>query len=215
MKLPHYLVSGLLGAWLLAACSHAENPSNRPLPGLVASQDIADYKQFSAAQKKLVDTSLSEAKELKLNSYVYASADPSKGGFDCSGSIFYLLKQCGYQPPRSSSAQYEWLKSAGEIHSVPAGTSSLDDPAFADLQPGDLLFWSGTYSPKDKRANKITHVQMYLGVEKARGKAIMIGSSDGRSYQGKARCGFGVFDFKLPSSKSKSKFVGYGSPPSS
>lgn len=41
----------------------------------------------------------------------------------------------------------------------------------------------------------------------------MVGSSDGRSYRGMARCGFGVFDFKLPRQGSRARMAGFGPPP--
>ena len=59
----------------------------------------------------------------------------------------------------------------------------------------------------------ITHVSMYLGKAKSDGRQLMIGSSSGRSYRGKRKNGYGVFDFRLPSKSSKSTFVGYGTPP--
>jgi hypothetical protein len=59
----------------------------------------------------------------------------------------------------------------------------------------------------------ISHVMLYLGTEKATGKPVMWGASDGRSYGGKQRFGVSVFDFKLPRSESKSRFVGFGQLP--
>lgn len=53
---------------------------------------------------------------------------------------------------------------------------------FSHLQPGDLLFWNGTYNIK--RSIDVTHVMIYLG-KNNKGELLMIGSSDGRSYQGK------------------------------
>jgi|TARA_B110000908_G_scaffold133745_1_gene157829 hypothetical protein len=88
----------------------------------------------------------------------------------------------------------------------------LDDKAFKKLTPGDMMFWSGTYVPTDGRTVKITHVSLYLGQEKD-GWHVMIGASKGRSYRGKKGDGYGVYDFRLPSKASKSRFVGFGPPP--
>lgn len=184
----------------------------RPAPGVISTCDLEDFDQVEPARQRLVKLALEEAARLKLSKYVYGSEDPERGGFDCSGSVFYLLKKLGIDPARSPAAQFEWLRKAGTLHEVPAGVASLEHEAFAELKPGDLLFWSGTYTPVDGRKNKVTHVQIYLGREKD-GGPVMIGSSDGRSYRGKARCGFGVYDFKLPRKGSKARFVGYGSPP--
>lgn len=75
---------------------------------------------------------------------------------------------------------------------------------FMDLKPGDLLFWSGTYSTK----NYISHVMMYLG-KNSSNQPLMFGASDGRTYLGKKMWGVSVFDFKLPFGKTNAKFVGY------
>lgn len=59
----------------------------------------------------------------------------------------------------------------------------------------------------------INHVAMYLGREKSDGLQIMIPSTDGRSYRGSVANGYGVHDFRVPRQESKSKLVGYGTPP--
>ena len=69
---------------------------------------------------------------------------------------------------------------------------------FKELLPGDLMFWTGTY--ETGRDIPISHVMLYLGREKGRGKRIMFGASDGRSYNGIQRWGVSVFDFKMPQS---------------
>jgi cell wall-associated NlpC family hydrolase len=82
------------------------------------------------------------------------------------------------------------------------------------LKPGDLLFWRGTYNID--RDPPITHTMIYLGREKRTNKRVMIGSSDGRTYDGKQRWGVSVFDFKIPpppqsgDAKISPVFVGYG-----
>lgn len=49
---------------------------------------------------------------------------------------------------------------------------------------------------------------IYLGKNNA-GEPLMIGASDGRTYQGRSVYGVSVFDFQLPNLLSKSKFLGY------
>ncbi|MEP7072307.1 MAG: peptidoglycan endopeptidase, partial [Verrucomicrobiota bacterium] len=81
-------------------------------------------------------------------------------------------------------------------------------------RPGDLLFWTGTYSIE--RDPPITHAMIYLGREKKSGKRVMVGASDGRTYDGQQRFGVSVFDFKIPkpetgdSGKLRPNFIGYG-----
>ena len=145
--------------------------------------------------------------------YAYGSADPANGGMDCSGFIYYLLSQNGFADvPRDSSQQYVWVRKAGNFNAV---LSRHEDSFELDaLKPGDLLFWSGTYNID--RDPPITHTMIYLGREKRTKKRVMVGSSDGRTYDGKQRFGVSVFDFKLPpplnsnDAKISPVFVGYG-----
>ena len=90
---------------------------------------------------------------------------------------------------------------------------ALDHLALKKLQPGDLLFWGGTYAPGDDRKVNITHVALYLGHEKSDGRAVMINATDGRSYRGVKANGYGVYDFQLPRAGSRAVFMGYGTPP--
>lgn len=184
-----------------------------PLPGFPTFSDLDLPADTSPKRVAFIKLALESASKFKLNNYLFGSADPARGGFDCSGSVFYLLQKSDIDPPRSSSTQFDWIKKAGNLTEVPATTASLDDPIFAKLRPGDLLFWSGTYNPTDGRTNKITHVQIYLGREKKDGLPVMIGSTDGRSYRGSPRTGFGTYNFKLPGKTSRSRFVAYGTPP--
>ena len=71
--------------------------------------------------------------------YVYGGAAP--GGFDCSGFMYYIFNQNGYAITRTASSQ--WYD----------GTYVEK----ADLQVGDLVFFSSDYS------SEIEHVGMYIG----------------------------------------------------
>jgi peptidoglycan DL-endopeptidase CwlO len=66
--------------------------------------------------------------------YVWAGASP--GGFDCSGLVAYVYAQVGVSLPHNAAAQYGY------------GTPV----AYSDLQPGDLVFFSG-----------LGHVGIYIG----------------------------------------------------
>jgi cell wall-associated NlpC family hydrolase len=148
--------------------------------------------------------------------YKYGSADPADGGMDCSGFIYYVLNQNGVAPyvPRDSKDQYIWLRSAGTFEPVVSG----EDDSFElnELKPGDLLFWSGTYS--SERDPPITHVMIYLGREEKTGARLMVGASDGRTYQSQQRFGVSVFEFKMPQTedseayegRERPRFIGYG-----
>jgi hypothetical protein len=181
-------------------------------PGSIQATELKEYEALEGTRKKIVDAALELAARETWLRYSFGSGDPESGGLDCSGAVYYILQEAGIQPPRSSAAQFTWVKNAGALNEVPSSASTLKSEALAKLQPGDLLFWSGTYEPRDGREVPVSHVQIYLGHEKATGQPVMAGASDGRTYRGTKREGYGVFDFKLPSAQSKGVFLGYGLP---
>jgi cell wall-associated NlpC family hydrolase len=176
---------------------------------------LREFSDQPAKVQELIRSSLALT-ERNL-SYKYGSADPGAGGMDCSGFIYYVLTNAGYKDvPRDSSGQYAWVRKQGDFHAVLSRSGESFE--LNDLSPGDLLFWSGTY--KINRDIPITHVMIYLGKEKSTGKPVMVGATDGRSYNGVRRFGVSVFDFKMPSGKPNTadpdltaKFEGYASIP--
>ena len=196
------------------------SPSRSPHPGAekkgapnvtLSPDEIAGYDSYPPKVRQILDAGLALTKE-NLG-YTYGSADPANGGMDCSGFIYYLLTENGFKDvPRDSSQQYVWVRKAGNFNAV---LSRHEDTFELDaLKPGDLLFWSGTYNID--RDPPITHTMIYLGREKRTKKRVMLGSSDGRTYDGKQRWGVSVFDFKMPpppnsgDAKISPVFVGYG-----
>ena len=186
---------------------HAPNATVEP-------DTIAEF----AAQSPRIQQMIRDAVDLtRLNlTYTFGSADPDAGGMDCSGTIFYLLNAHGVKDvPRDSRGQYMWSRKSGMF--FPVVSSSAESEEFNELLPGDLMFWTGTY--QTGRDIPISHVMMYLGREKADGKRIMFGASDGRSYNGVQRWGVSVFDFKMPKAdgnggdKPQARFVGYARVP--
>ncbi len=172
---------------------------------------IEGYAKYPLKVRQILDAGLALTKQ-NLG-YTYGSADPANGGMDCSGFIYYVLKQNGFPDvPRDSSQQYVWVRKAGNFYAVLSRKE--DSFEFDDLKPGDLLFWRGTYNID--RDPPITHTMIYLGREKRTNKRVMVGSSDGRTYDGKQRWGVSVFDFKMPpppksgDAKISPVFVGYG-----
>jgi cell wall-associated NlpC family hydrolase len=182
-----------------------------------ATLDPNELSEF-ASQPPRVQALLTAALELtKLNlTYTYGGADPSQGGMDCSGTIYYLLRSQGFNDvPRDSREQYVWARKKGTFYAVVS--TKADSFEFQDLKPGDLMFWAGTYQLE--RDIPITHVMLYLGTEKKTKKRVMFGSSDGRSYNGIQRWGVSVFDFKMPKmdpgnpEKTRVDFIGYATIP--
>lgn len=84
---------------------------------------------------------VAEAQKYLGYRYTYGGASPSTG-FDCSGFVYYVLKQQGLSPYRTPADQYN------------QGTYV----AKANLQPGDIVFFAGTGS-----SNAISHVGIYAG----------------------------------------------------
>ena len=174
----------------------------------IASDELTEFRKQPAAVKTLIETGLELARQNLT--YTYGSSDPANGGLDCSGFIYYALRQHGFtQVPRDSSGQYVWVRKARLFRSVIS--RKPDSFEFEELLPGDLLFWTGTYATQNDPP--ISHVMIYLGTEKSTGNKVMIGSSDGRSYHGQKRNGVSVFDFLMPrvglNVEQRSTFVGY------
>jgi cell wall-associated NlpC family hydrolase len=187
-------------------------PQKKGAPNATVSpEEIAGFDAYPAKVRQILEAGLELTKQ-NLG-YTYGSADPSNGGMDCSGFVYYVLKENGFgNVPRDSSQQYVWVRKAGDFNAV---LSRREDSFELDaLEPGDLLFWRGTYSIE--RDPPITHAMIYLGREKGTKKRVMVGASDGRTYDGKQRFGVSVFDFKIPPPPSSSEaklspvFVGYG-----
>ena len=182
-------------------CLQAEDAPN-------ATVDSAELRDFDKQPKKVRELieSLLELTRMDLG-YKYGSADPQAGGMDCSGTMYYALREQGFSKvPRMANLQYRWIWEEGRFHAVIS-----DDPKtfeLSRLQPGDMLFWSGTYAAE--REPPITHSMIFLGWLKSDGRPVMVGASNGRTYQGKARNGVSVFDFRLPKKGGKARFVGYG-----
>ena len=156
---------------------------------------------------------------LNLN-YKYGSSDPANGGMDCSGTVYYVLKDIGVKDaPRDASEMYKWVWLHSRFQAV---TSTSPDTFELDpLKPGDLLFWTGTYAVD--RDPPVTHVMIYLGINRHTGKRVVVGASEGRRFNGKSQYGVSVFDFTLPgksradekvsATDSTARFIGYGTIP--
>ncbi len=209
---------GLLPIVLLAFASivgQADDAAPSPNTGRVASlstSDLQDYDQQPGAVQHL----LARALELTTQnlSYKYGSSDPKEGAMDCSGTVYYLLSDAGIRnPPRDSGEMYRWVWSEGHFYSVES--SKPDSFEFSRLKPGDLLFWTETYDVN--RDPPISHVMIYLGINRQTGRRVMVGASEGRRFNGVSRYGVSVFDLELPrhapGDTSTSRFIGYGAIP--
>ena len=111
-------------------------PSASALNGNVSGNNSAGSATVTGVTGSQI---LEEARKYLGTRYVSGGASPS--GFDCSGYVYYVLKQLGYAPYRTPADQYAM------------GTSVSK----ANLKPGDIVFFAGTY------ASGISHVGIYAG----------------------------------------------------
>ena len=174
----------------------------------IAPEELLEFHAQPAGARKLIESGLALAR--RNLRYVAGSADPANGGFDCSGFIYYVLRQHGLtQVPRDSGGLYVWVRKARGFRAVIS--RKPDSFEMDELLPGDLLFWTGTYVTDHDPP--VTHTMIYLGTEKSTGAKVMIGSSDGRTYRGEKRSGVSVFDFTMPrppiASEQRATFIGY------
>ena len=98
----------------------------------------ADY-MTKGAVNSVADQIVATAKQYQGVPYVWGGTSPK--GFDCSGLVYYVYGQYGYSLQRRASLQYQYN-----------GVSVSK----ANLQPGDLVFFSDDVDP-------IGHVGIYIG----------------------------------------------------
>lgn len=110
-------------------------PSAAALNGTASSETASSGSTASVTGAQI----LAEAQKYLGTPYVYGGASPA--GFDCSGFVYYVLKQLGFSPYRTPASQYN------------QGTYVSKD----NLKVGDIVFFAGTY------ASGISHVGIYAG----------------------------------------------------
>ncbi|MCB1208454.1 MAG: C40 family peptidase [Verrucomicrobiales bacterium] len=201
----------LVYSCVAAACLAATVEVRKPAAvSSMESKDLADFDKYPKPVQQMIEKALALTK--RNLTYRFASADPANGGMDCSGTMYYLLHSVDIDAvPRQSDEICQWLIDEKLFHRT-ENVTSLDAAVFDNLRPGDLLFWSGTYAHTERQL-PVSHVMLYLGKRVSDGKPVAFGASDGRSYEGKRRCGVSLFDFKLPKAADKAEFYGYGPVP--
>jgi cell wall-associated NlpC family hydrolase len=182
-------------------------------PALIATTDLSEFDTLPDDRKKLIGVAVAVARDSPWLPYTARGSSPSDGGFDCSGAMYFVLRKAGLDPARTSSGQFEWLKENDRLYEVPPDVVNLNHPSLKNLHPGDLLFWGKRRPMKAGMKEEITHVAMFLGLEKKDDHPVMINSTDGRSYRGIKANGYGIYDFRLPSAGARISFMGYGTPP--
>jgi cell wall-associated NlpC family hydrolase len=182
-------------------------------PAFIGTVELAEFDSLPDDRRKLIAGAIATARDSPWLPYTVRGAAPTDGGFDCSGAMYFVMRKAGLDPPRTAAGQLQWLKQNDRLHEVPPGAVNLNHPSLKDLHPGDLLFWGRRGSADAGAKEEITHVAMFLGPEKKDNLAVMINSTDGRSYRGTKANGYGIYDFRLPAAGAKISFIGYGTPP--
>ena len=174
-------------------------------------EELDGIESYPAALQGLVRRALMLT-TLNLR-YQFGSSSPEAGGMDCSGTMFRLLNDCGLKEvPRQSDEFCRWVMRGTVLYRTEKAVT-LKEPMFSALRPGDLLFWTGTYTTSTPRELPVSHVMIYLGKRKKDGRPVVFGASDGRTYDNERRNGVSIFDFSLPRNGDKSAFFGYGPVP--
>lgn len=198
-----------------ATPSPVAKPKQTPAPNAtISTDDISDYENNLPEARKIIDVALGLT-SVNLD-YRYGSADPTNGGMDCSGFVYYVLTKCGVpEVPRDAREQYIWVRKAGNFQAVLA--QSDDTFELNALQPGDLLFWGDMNS--SSREPAITQSMIYVGRERGSSQRIMVGAIEAGNYKDQPRSGVSVVDFKVQRADAGSdnpagpRFVGYGRVP--
>jgi len=196
------------------AAQATPSPSPSPTTADVSSLKPDDLRSFynNPPEVQQLLTAALELTEQNL-SYLYGSAEPTRGGMDCSGTIYFLLQKMGVSDvPRTASQQYVWVRRADVFH--PVVSTRMDSFELDALRPGHLLFWTGTYSADVDPP--VTHTMIYLGKARSDGRPLMVGASDGRTFRGDKKFGVSVFDFVIPKPEGRnpmSRFIGYAEIP--
>lgn len=136
--------SGWVSRDFLAAAP-APNPGPAPAPAPAAGQSgVATPERASASSRggRAADTGTSIATLVQRYvgaRYVFGGSSPA--GFDCSGLVWYVLRQHGIDIGRSTWSQIQHGRRV----------------ALDSLEPGDIVFFENTYIAG------LSHVGIYVG----------------------------------------------------
>ncbi len=113
------------------------------------------------------------AKQFKGYRYVYGGASPS--GFDCSGMVYYIYRQFGYNVGRTSTDQLR---------------NGYSHVSRSNLKPGDIVLFERTYTS----SRPATHSGIYIGngqfIHAANSRlGVIVTSIDNDYYASRFLCG--------------------------
>ena len=120
------------GGWVTENTKYVTFTSNTNAQAPTLTNPVSNI----SSGQKVVDF----AKNYLGMKYVWASSNPANGGFDCSGFIYYVFKNNGYNISRANVAAY-WNQ-----------VQKISTP-----QIGDLVFFKNTY------ISGPSHMGIYIG----------------------------------------------------
>ena len=126
-----------------ASSSEKSSSSSSSEKSSSSSSSEKSSSSSSSSGSSLGEKVAAYAQKFKGYRYVYGGAAPSTG-FDCSGMVYYIYKQFGYNVGRTSTAQY---------------TNGYPHVSRANLKPGDIVLFERTYTA----SCPATHSGIYLG----------------------------------------------------
>ena len=133
-----------------------------------ASSDAANTSTPSLGERVAA-----AAQQFKGYRYVYGGESPS--GFDCSGLVYYVYKQFGYNVGRTSTAQYN---------------NGYPHISRGNLKVGDIVLFERTYTT----STPATHSGIYIGngnfIHAANSRlGVIVSSLDADYYASRFLCG--------------------------
>jgi cell wall-associated NlpC family hydrolase len=87
---------------------------------------------------------------------------PAAGGFDCSGFVWWVLKEQSYSvngTTWSGDSKIQWRSTYDMAAHIPVANRI----SYANLKPGDILFWSSNPKGALTASSTIYHTGIYLG----------------------------------------------------
>lgn len=120
--------------------------STDKVTGYVSAEYVTLVDESTAAASGVGASAAALAAQLVGCRYVYGAAGPNS--FDCSGLLYYIYKQLGYNIARGSSSQYY---QSGYF--VPV----------SEMQPGDLIFFFDRRFDSSGGTLPTTHAGIYVG----------------------------------------------------
>ena len=146
-------VDGVFTARTAAAVKAFQKKNHLDPTGVADKKTRAAIARAADAASNRTQKFIDVAKAQQGDPYVFGAEGPN--AFDCSGLIYYALRQAGVNAPRLTAAGYQDLYRSSSV-------------SRANLKPGDLIFY---WYPNDRgiQPGHASHIEIYLGHGKSMG----------------------------------------------